>query len=206
MCYGNTVFEETMYKRPFVIVFLLAALALVGIAGWGQYWYTWIVFLAFFFALWVASLVVMGRHRRNRSSFSEGSITSNGFEGQMVQLPVTTTHKQLDMVRGFLTQMIVLLVVLTSLMLIKCVFLLVIGGTGRPSDDYHMVFYQVFCIVPDLALTVWLMTSGTMDLFALEQYEPIGSNARDEEAAGDTSKASGLRDSRDEVVASDSSA
>lgn len=200
------MFDETMYQRAFVIFFILAALALVGIAGWGQYWYTWIVSLVFFFALWVASLVVMDRHRKNQTSFPEGNVTSDRFEGQMVQQPVTTTHKQLDMVRGLLTQMIVLLVVLSSLMLIKCVFLLVIGATGRPSDTYQMVFYQVFCIVPDLALTGLFMTSGTMDLFALEQYEPIASHARDVEAAGEASKASGLRDSRDEVAASESTA
>lgn len=196
LCYGQTVFNESMYHPAFVAFLVAAALALVGIAGWGEYWYTWIFFEVFFFALWVAILVVLCRNRKIRSTFAEGHVTTDRPEGQMVQHPVTVTHKQLDVVCGMLTQMIVVLVVIVSLMVVKCAFLIAIGATWQAGAvvSYNIVFYQVFCIVPDLAMTILLTTCGTMDLFALRQYDAV---ARDDEVGDDARKAPDPRDVRD---------
>lgn len=62
--------------------------------------------------------------------------------------------------------MVVMLVVIASLMLFKSIFLTVIGYT----QDYSFVFLQVFCILPDLGLSVLVATPGTMDLFEPSQY------------------------------------
>ena len=67
---------------------------------------------------------------------------------------------------AFLTQMLTILVVLASLMLLKAVFLTVIGY----SWDYTNFFFQVFCVLPDLGLCVILATFGSIDLFETSQY------------------------------------
>ncbi|WFC94740.1 hypothetical protein MBRA1_001374 [Malassezia brasiliensis] len=165
LCYEKRAFSLLVYHPAFIALVVGTALAMVGIAGWGKYWYTWMVFLVFFLGLWFAVVFALGRNYRLKSQFLSGAVTSEHLEGQWSKRPMPVSHKQLN-------TMIIILAVIVSLLTIKCVFLIVVGASWQTGTvyDFSVEVFQVLCVLPDLALTVVLCTYGTLDLYAISQY------------------------------------
>lgn len=180
LCYEKRAFGLAVYHPAFIAFVVVTALTMVGIAGWGKYWYTWMVFLAFFLGLWVTIVVALGRNRRLKSQFLSGAVTSEHLEGQWSERPMPVSYKQL-------TTMVVILFVIVSLLTIKCVFLIVVGATWQTGTvyDFSVEVFQVLCVLPDLALTVLLCTYGTLDLYAISQYLPVPGGSDDSESNDD---------------------
>lgn len=191
LCYEKRAFGLSVYHPAFIALVVVTALAMVGIAGWGKYWYTWMVFLAFFLGLWITVVIALGRNYRLKSQFLSGAVTSEHLEGQWSERPMPVSYKQLNTVRGLLTQMIVILAVIVSLLTIKCVFLIVVGATWQTGTvyDFSVEVFQVLCVLPDLALTVVLCTYGTLDLYAISQYIPVPGSGDESESTDEESKA-----------------
>ncbi|KAI3626730.1 hypothetical protein CBS14141_000731 [Malassezia furfur] len=187
LCYEKRAFGLSVYHPAFIAFVLVTALTMIGIAGWGKYWYTWMVFLAFFLGLWIAVVIALVRNRRLKSQFLSGAVTSEHLEGQWSERPMPVSYKQLNTVCGIAHT----------------------DGDDPRRDriaaddqtgtvyDFSVEVFQVLCVLPDLALTIVLCTYGTLDLYAISQYLPVpgGSDDSDSNDADESKGSSSSRSS-----------
>lgn len=149
-----------------MIVFEIA-LILLSIFVW--YVVPWALCIVFAFAIWVTTLVALGRNRQVRSESRQGLLATKYLNGLFIRGRVIVTHKHLDTVRVPLIQMITIVTILASLSLLKCIFMFVSSFAGDNENE----LFAVFCILPDLVFTVIVSAYGFMDLFETSQYELI---------------------------------
>lgn len=100
LCYGRQIFDLGMFHPGFIAFFLVLNAATIGVESW-RYYYIWPVHVAIYFAIWVAILVAIARHRKLKGEFKYGTVATDLLEGQFVQERVIVTHPQLDIVRRF---------------------------------------------------------------------------------------------------------
>ncbi|WFC99426.1 hypothetical protein MYAM1_002170 [Malassezia yamatoensis] len=159
--------------HPFLIAFLsLAAAAIIAIAGWGRYWYCWIVFLAFSLVICIAFAVALIVHRR--TSPNEDLVAVHQADTKQAKHSEQIRYQYLNKVGFYLTQTILVILALASLMVIKGAFLIVVGSSWQTGDvlDISVEFFQVFCVLPDLAFTIIAATLPTRRILESPQYAP----------------------------------
>ncbi|WFD43516.1 hypothetical protein MPSI1_002178 [Malassezia psittaci] len=186
-CSSHTSFGISI-EHPLMIAFLsLAAAAIIAIAGWGRYWYCWIVFLAFSLAIWIAFVIALIVHRR--ISPKENMVAVHQADTKHAKHSEDISHQYLNKVGLYLTQTILVILALASLMVIKGAFLIVVGSSWQTGEilDITVEFFQVFCILPDLAFTIIAATMPTRRILESSQYAPAPSTDTDIESNGQSS-------------------
>lgn len=171
--YDTKMFDLGMRHPAFPVCFLVLIIALV-IAGVWIPTIMWVVYLALFFAIWVTTIVALIRHRRHRPPTRERTIAMSQMEGKYNMTPLVTSHKTLD-------NMMVMLVVLSTIMLVKTIFLTI--SFVLVLLFFITPFYYVFCILEDLAFCIILSSPETVMLFEPSRHMP---EARSEMMNSDT--------------------
>lgn len=127
----------------------------------------WIVDLALFVVLWIMLIVALVRHRLNSPSQPERTIYMSMVEKKYNLVQVATSHKLLD-------SMAVFLVVISSIQIVKLIFL-VVCYVFIPLFFIAPLYY-IFCITPDLAFAICLANTETVTLFEPSRHVPSARN------------------------------
>ncbi|WFC96503.1 sporulation protein rmd1 [Malassezia brasiliensis] len=135
--YGERIFNLVMFHPAFPTIFLLLMIGLI-IAGIWVSSIMWVVFLAFYLAIWITTIVALIRH-------------------------LVTSHKMLD-------NMMVILVVLTTVMLVKTIFLTI--SFVLVILYFITPFYYVFCLLEDFAFFIILLSPEAVQLFEPSRHVP----------------------------------
>ena len=161
--YGERIFNLVMFKPAFPTLFVLLVIGLIIASVWVPS-IMWVVFLAMYLAIWVTTIVALIRHRRRKPAQYEKAVVLSLMDpAHRNSVPVVTSHKMLD-------NMMVILVVLSSVMLVKTIFLtisfvLVILYFVTP-------FYYVFCLLEDFAFFIILLSPEAVQLFEPSRHVP----------------------------------
>ncbi|WFD44486.1 hypothetical protein MPSI1_003154 [Malassezia psittaci] len=161
--HGRRIFNLVMFHPAFPILFAILIICTI-IAGVWVPTIMWVVFLALTLALWVTCLVALIRHRRHRPQDREKTIVMSQMDSQFKNTtPIVTSHKTLD-------NMMVMLVVLTTIVLVKTIYLtiafvLVLLWFVTP-------FFYIFCLLEDFAYIIILISPEAVQLFEPTRHVP----------------------------------
>lgn len=161
--YGERIFNLVMFHPAFPTLFVLLMIGLI-IAGVWVPSIMWVVFLALYLGMWITTIIALIRHRRRKPAQHEKAVVLSLMDqAHRNSVPVVTSHKMLD-------NMMVILVVLSTVMLVKTIFLtisfvLVILYFVTP-------FYYVFCLLEDFAFFIILLSPEAVQLFEPSRHVP----------------------------------
>lgn len=168
IAHNKNIFDRGMHNPAFISFLIVFGVGISVLAGFIP-WIATIVLIVMSFAIWVTTLVALSNHRQMESQFP-GSTKMADVDGQEGN-PFMVSHKHLDNVCiqfcAYL-QLLVTIILLSSLMLFKSIFLLV-GVWTSPNVSNALV--TVFCFLPDLFYTMLLSSPATVDEFEVSQYK-----------------------------------
>lgn len=168
--HGEKIFELGMYHPAFITFLILLGVASFAILGF-QTFASLAIFLMLAFAIWVASLVSLCRHRR-LTLHSAKECRSDALEDPSTRQSDILHHNQLDKVRlrsfPINPQMILLIIIMASFSLIQpiCLF------WAFFESSYANILFNLGSVMPDLLFIIMLMPTGPVDQFVASQYTP----------------------------------
>lgn len=168
VAHGKNMFDRGMHHPAFISFLVVFGVGISVLAGFFP-WITTIVLIVMSFAIWVTTLVALTNHRQMESQFP-GSTKMADVEVQEGN-PFVVSHKHLDNVCiqfCAYPQLLVTIILLSSLMLFKSIFLLVSVWTYASVSN---ALVTVFCFLPDLFYTMLLSSPATVDEFEVSQYK-----------------------------------
>lgn len=161
--HGSKIFNLAMFHPAFITLSAIVIIILV-IAGIWVPSVMWVLYLVLFFAIWVTTIATLIRHRLLRPAEKERTIVLSQMEGSFYNVtPLVTSHKTLD-------NMMVMLVVLSTIMFIKSIFLTV--AFALVLLYFIAPLYYVFCMLEDLAFVVILSSPEAVQLFEPSRHRP----------------------------------
>lgn len=162
IAYGKNIFDRGMHHPGFITFMIVFGLGLAVLSVFYAF-ITSIILLVMSFSIWVTTLVALSHHRQQYSQFP-GNVKEVNIEDQECS-PFVISHKNLEIVCTVCCayiQLLVTLIMLSSVLFFKSIFVLVCFCVGFNTSN---ILATVFCFPADLVFAFLLSSPAKIEEF-----------------------------------------